>query len=147
MPGPHSKSPFKLYYEHGFGHPPQYPQRFIHLFHYHPCFCGGTLKGLWMPLSHESKGNLLQSQIQSAQYRCLLPSIINYLFKEFNIYSCKQGQIWQPVSYSFAVPNSGGVCAKVSKNVFLVRDTLMNSLKFSIQYNSQRSTSAPMEFN
>lgn len=33
---------------------------------------------------------------------------LNYLFKEFNMYSCKWGQIWQPVSCSFAVPNSEG---------------------------------------
>lgn len=44
---PYSESPFKLDYELGLAHPPQYAQRFLHLFHYHPCYCTDTLKGLW----------------------------------------------------------------------------------------------------
>lgn len=97
MPGPHSESPFKLDGELGLAHPPQYPQKIPSSLLLPPLLLHGHTEGTLECSSHRRvKGIYFNSK-----FRLLIQMLIakyykwNYLFKEFNIYSCKWGQTWE----------------------------------------------------
>lgn len=131
-----SESPFKLDYELALAHPPQCPQRFIHLFHYYTAWTDGTpgcSSRTRVKEIHASPKFRLQMQILIAKYYKFKKVIC---LRSLTLTPTKEDKSAKLFFCQFLIQMG---LKDLCKNTYVGQETLINSLQFSIQDKSKQT--------